>query len=92
MEKTVKDYTIHLKIGTVAVICTVVFSSLVACGMAYEKIQASLRHLNAKTSLYQQQFDALENRVDSNDIQFAEIKKDLSNIETMLVDIKSRLR
>ena len=91
-ETTIKDYIIHLKLGTVVVICTVVFSSLVGCGIAYEKIQARLRHLDAKTNLYQQQFDALENRVDSNDIQFAEIKKDLNSIEKTLLEIKAKLK
>ena len=77
-KKLTKDYIVHLKLGTAVVICTVVFSSLIGAGVAYEKIQARLRHLDAKTELYREQFDALENRVDDNDIKYAEIMKDLN--------------
>lgn len=94
MEETTsltKDYIVHFKIGTIVVLCAFAVSSLVGVGIAYEKVQARLRHLDAKTEVYQTQFDELEHRVDSNDIQFVEIKKDLCSIETILIDIKARM-
>lgn len=89
--QTAKDYIVTFKLGTIAVLVTLMFSTLVGIGVAYEKVQARLRHLDAKTELYQTQFDALEDRVDNNDVQFAEIKKDLCNIEAILLEIKTRI-
>jgi hypothetical protein len=89
-ETTVRDYVVKMRIGTVVVITTVMVSSLVGVGVGWEKIQARLRHLDAKTDVYREKFDALEKRVSGNDIQFAEIKKDLTNIETLLLELKQK--
>ena len=93
---TVKDYVVKLKIGTVAVITTVMVSSLVGVGIGYEKIQARLRHLDAKTGLYQQQFDNLETRVSSNENlisgNYRELTTILKAMSANIVEIKDRLK
>ena len=69
-----------------------VISVIFSGGICYEKIQARLRHLDGKTENYAARFDALEKRVDSNDIKFAEIQKDLSSIESILLEVKQKLK
>ena len=91
-EKTIKDYTITAKMGTVVVVTTFMVTSLFGAGICFQKIWGRLDHLSAKTSLYQQQFDELEHRVDSNDIQFAEIKKDVSAINKTMAEILERVK
>lgn len=92
MTETVKDHILKIKLGTVVVMVTTLISLIFGMGIGYEKIQARLRHLDAKTDLYSTRFDSLEKRVDSNDIKFAEIQKDLSAIESILLELKNRLK
>ena len=91
-EKYTKDYTLTARLGTVVAVVAVMVSMLFGAGVGFQKIWGRLDHLNAKTSLYQEQFDELERRVSSNDIQFAEIKKDVGNINKTMAEILTRLR
>lgn len=88
---TVKDYVISVRVGTAIAVLVVTISTLISMGIGYEKIQARLRHLDGKTDVYAERFDALSKRVDGNDVQFAEIKKDIKSIEAILVEIKQKL-
>lgn len=90
--QTIKDQIINIKVGTLIAVMVVCISFLIGIGISYEKIQARLRHLDGKTDLYSERFTALENRVDSNDIKFAEIQKDLSSIETILIEVKQKIQ
>ena len=90
--QTSKDQIINIKVGTLIAVMVVCISFLIGIGISYEKIQARLRHLDGKTDLYSERFTALENRVDSNDIKFAEIQKDLSSIETILIEVKQKIQ
>jgi hypothetical protein len=90
--KDIKDTFVNIKTGTITAIFLAVIGSAVTAGVGWEKIQARLRHLDGKTDLYAQRFDSLEKRVDSNDIKFAEIQKDLSSIESILLEIKQKLK
>ena len=90
--QTIKDQIINIKVGTLIAVMVVCISFLIGIGISYEKIQARLRHLDGKTDLYSERFTALENRVDSNDIKFAKIQKDLSSIETILIEVKQKIQ
>jgi hypothetical protein len=89
--KTISEHIVSVKVTTVVAVAVVAVSFLISLGIGYEKIQARLRHLDAKTDVYSERFDELRGRVDKNDIQFAEIQKDIKGIETILVEIKRKL-
>jgi hypothetical protein len=90
--RDIKDSFISIKTGTITAILLSVIGTAGVAGVGWEKIQARLRHLDGKTDLYAERFDALEKRVDSNDIKFAEIQKDLSSIESILLEIKQKIK
>ena len=89
--KTISEHVVSVKVTTVVAVAVVSISFLISLGIGYEKIQARLRHLDGKTDVYAERFDALSKRVDGNDVQFAEIKKDIKSIESILVEIKQKL-
>lgn len=88
MSQVINDNVIKIRVGTLAVITSVIVSTLIGSGIAYEKVQARLRHLDGKTEVYSERFTALEKRVDENDIKFAEIKKDLNYITEILLEVR----
>lgn len=87
-ETTCKDYVVKAKLGTVIVVVTAMVSSLIGAGIAYEKIQARLRHLDGKTEMYAERYDKIEARVSQNEKQidnhYIEIMTKLTNIEALL--------
>ena len=92
MVETIRDYVFKIKVGTVAVAMITLVSILFGAGVCYEKIQARLRHLDGKTDIYAERFDDLQKRVNENDVKFAEIQKDLASIESILLELKNKLK
>ena len=92
MEKLLKDYRVTIKFGTILVAVISIVSAVFTIGVAYEKIQARFRHLDAKTSLYGTQFDALETRVSNNENiianNYIELTTILKSMNENLKDIK----
>jgi hypothetical protein len=91
-EKLFNEGIIRLKTGTVIVVVFSLVASLIGSGVAWEKIQARLRHLDGKTDVYNTRFTELEKRVSANDVKFAEIQANLKNIESLILDVKQKLK
>jgi hypothetical protein len=91
-EKLFNEGIIKLKTGTVIVVVFSMMSALVGAGVAWEKIQARLRHLDGKTDVYNERYTELEKRVSANDVKFAEIQSTLKSIETNLIEIKQKVK
>ena len=87
-ERLVKDYIVHLRIGTVAVITAGLVTTLIGVGVAYQKVQGSITHLNAKTDLYAERYDAFQTRVNTNEKNYIEIKTRLDAIMSSIIDLK----
>ena len=87
--QTVKDHVLKIKIGTAVAVTTAILVSVFGSGVGFQKIWSRLDHLNAKTALYQVQFDDLENRVSTNE---KDINSNYKEIITKLEFIIDRVK
>lgn len=96
MTEVIKNHILKIKVGTAVVVTVSVITTIFGFGICYEKMQARLRHLDAKTSLYQTQFDGLEARVSQNEAligsNYKELTAVLKAMSENISDIKNSLR
>ncbi len=87
-QKPLKEIPITIKVGTIITLVSV----LIGFGIAWEKIQARLRHLDGKTDLYAERYDVVMDRLAENEKSYIKIETQLNSIEALILDVKQRIQ
>ena len=90
--EALKDKKLQITIGTAIVTVVAVVGFTLNIGTRFERVEASIRHLNGKTDLYEERYDVVIVKQGDAAILNAEIRTKLDSIETAILEIKNDLR
>lgn len=84
--KDIKNHVVKITVGSILFLLGIVANAV----LSYSNITHNISNLQKSTILHNDRIQALELRMNKQDVQFASIETKLVNIESILIEIKNK--
>lgn len=88
---TIENKSITIKIATIFLVISILLTCIIDVTNSYSSIMNRIQALEQAHDSYKQTFEQIVEKQGNNDIALAQIQTQLSGIQTILSEVKSKL-